>query len=142
MQTTSKITYARYAVYAQQEVTMLDKKSEILLSELKRIVPNGYKVLTKSEIIDMLPVKMQGNSQSVDEQLTFLYNNGYIDIKYRDKDEVCLCLTLKTDSYLSTERNRVEKTRITDGQLWLLFGGMFLAAFLGALVATLIGKLL
>lgn len=121
---------------------MLDKKSEILLSELKRIVPNGYKVLTKSEITDMLPVKMQGNRQSVDEQLTFLYNNGYIDIKYRDKDEVCLCLTLKTDSYLSTERNRVEKTRITDGQLWLLFGGMFLAAFLGAFVATLIGKLL
>ena len=121
---------------------MLDKKSEILLSALKQVVPSGYKVLTKSEVIDMMPVKMQGNRQTLDEQLTFLYNNGYIDIKYRDKDEVCLCLTLKADSYFSTERNRVEKARITNSQLWILFGGMFLATFLGAFVATLIAKLL
>ena len=51
---------------------MLDKKSETLLSALKQVVPSGYKVLTKSEVIDMMPVKMQGNRQTLDEQLTFL----------------------------------------------------------------------
>lgn len=138
----SIFTSPKHHIHTQQEVIMLDKKSETLLSALKQVVPSGYKVLTKSEVIDMMPVKMQGNRQTLDEQLTFLYNNGYIDIKYRDKDEVCLCLTLKADSYFSTERNRVEKARITNSQLWILFGGMFLAAFLGAFVATLIAKLL
>lgn len=121
---------------------MLDKKYENVLAALQRLAPVGYTVLTKSEITQQLPKRTDVGTRDISGILGYLKDNDYIDVKYQDKDEVCLCLTVKTETYFRTERKHVEKAQIANGQLWILLGCVFLAAFLGAFVATLIGNLL
>ena len=123
---------------------MLDKKYENVLATLQEIAPStgGYAVLTKAEIVDKLPKRTPVTTNDLPDIIAYLREQDYIDVKYQDKDDVCLCLTVKTETYFRTERKHVEKARITNGQLCLLLGGMFLAAFLGAFVATLLVSLI
>lgn len=121
---------------------MLDKKNETVLSMLRDKAPNGYHVLNKTELLDSLPKRSNIDERALSDIIAYLKTNGFVDVKYQDKDDVCLCVLTKTDNYFRTERNHVEKTKITNGQIWFLFGGMFLASFLGAFFAILLGKLL
>lgn len=121
---------------------MLDKKTDAVLELLTQRAGNSYKVLNKKQLLDELPAKYKIDSQSLLGIITFLKENEYVDVKYQDKDEICICTTVKAESYTEGEKNITQKAKITKGQLGLLLFGVFLAAFLGALVATVIGHLL
>ena len=121
---------------------MLDKKTDAVLELLTQKAGNSYKVLNKKQLLDELPAKYKIDSQSLLGIVTFLKENEYVDVKYQDKDEICICTTVKAESYAEGEKNITQKAKITKGQLGLLLFGVFLAAFLGALVATLISHLL
>ena len=121
---------------------MLDKKTDAVLELLTEKAGNSYKVLNKKQILDELPQKYKIDAQSLLGIITFLKENEYVDVKYQDKEEICICTTVKAESYAEGEKNITQKAKITKGQLGLLLFGVFLAAFLGALVATIIGKLL
>lgn len=118
---------------------MLDKRTDAVLKALHKKVPSGFAVLTKTEISSSLPPSLRP-SDGLERTLSFLQENDYIEMKYQDKDDVCLCLTVKADSYLSSEQ-RSEKADIAAKQLWILFIGMFLAAFLGSFLATLFANI-
>ena len=121
---------------------MLDKKSDAVLELLIAKAGQTYQVLNKTQLLQYLPKKLNIDLQSLLGIITFLKENEYIDVKYQDKEEICLCTTVKAESYNEGEKNIMQKAKITNGQAWLLFLGVFLAAFVGALVATLIGKLI
>ncbi|MCH5156483.1 MAG: hypothetical protein J1G02_01235 [Clostridiales bacterium] len=120
---------------------MLDKKTDAVLELLTEKVGNSYKVLNKNQLLDQLPKKLGIDMQGLLGIITFLKENEYVDVKYQDKEEICLSTTVKAESYVEGEKNITQKAKITNGQVGLLMLGVFAAAFLGALIATLIGKL-
>ncbi len=124
------------------EREMLDKKSAALLELLFDKTGNSYKVLNKSQLLSELPKKLNVDGQSLSAIVTFLKENEYVDVKYQDKEEICIATTVKAESYLEGEKDLQQKAKITNTQATLLFVGVFLSAFLGALVAILVGKLL
>lgn len=121
---------------------MLDKKTDAVLELLAKKAESGYKVLDKNQLVSELPAKLKIDLQGLLGIISFLKENEYIDVKYQDKDEICLCITVKAESYVEGEKDITQKAKITTGQVSVLFLGMFLASFLGALIATFIGKLL
>lgn len=120
---------------------MLDKKTDAVLTLLASKCGNTYKVLEKKQIVAELPKKLNLDAQGLLAIITFLKENEYVDVKYQDKDEICIACTVKAESYLEGEKDMTQKAKITNGQIGLLFLGVFLAAFIGSLIATLVGKL-
>lgn len=120
---------------------MLDKKTSAVLKLLRDKTENTYKVLDKSQLLAELPDKLRVDVQSLLAIITFLSENEYVSVKYQDKDEICVATTIKADSYLDGEKDLHQKAKLTNSQTTLLFVGVFIAAFLGALIAGLIGKL-
>ena len=120
---------------------MLDKKTDAVLELLTHKCGNTYKVLDKNQIVAELPKRLGIDVQGLLAIITFLKENEYVDVKYQDKDEICLACTVKAESYTEGEKDMTQKAKITNGQVWLLWLGVFAAAFIGSLVATIIGKL-
>ncbi len=120
---------------------MLDKKTETVLRLLMEKAGEGYKVLNKKQLVADLPQKLNLDEQGLLATINFLKENEYVDVKYQDKDEICLATTVKAASYGESKSNIVERASISAKQAALLIVGVFLAAFCGALVATLLGKL-
>ena len=120
---------------------MLDKKTDAVLQLLTQKCGNTYKVLDKNQIVAELPKRLGIDVQGLLAIITFLKENEYVDVKYQDKDEICLCSTVKAESYMEGEKDMTQKAKITNGQVFLLFFGVFLAAFIGSLLAAIIGKL-
>ena len=121
---------------------MLDKKTDAVLELLTQKAGNSYKVLNKTQLLDELPQKLGIDMQGLLNIITFLKENEYVDVKYQDKEEICVSTTVKAESYIDGEKDITQKAKITNGQVWLLMLGVFLAAFFGAFVAILIGKLI
>ena len=121
---------------------MLDRKTDAVLELLTQKAGNSYKVLNKTQLLEELPKKLDIDIQGLMGIITFLKENEYVDVKYQDKEEICISTTVKAESYVEGEKNITQKAKITNGQVGLLMLGVFLAAFLGTLIATLIGKLI
>ncbi len=121
---------------------MLDKRMTAVLQMLSEKVGYSYKVVKKQSLVDSLPKKHKTNAETFNSVLTYLKENDYVVVKYQDKDDICLTLTVKAESYLQGEQEVAVKSKIAFGQVWILFAGVFVAAFLGALAAVAIAKLL
>ena len=120
---------------------MLDKKTDAVLQLLIKKCGNTYKVLEKKQILSELPAKLNIDAQGLLAIVAFLKENEYVDVKYQDKDEICITTTVKAESYMEGEKDMTQKAKITNGQVGILWLGVFLAAFVGSLLAALIAKL-
>lgn len=120
---------------------MLDKKMEAVLQVLLNLAGNSYKVLNKQGILQSLPKRLKIDSNTLGAIFSFLTENDFIDVKYQDKDEICLCTTIKAESYVTGDKMQ-QRASLSTRQSVLLIAGMFVSSFLGAFVAILIGKLL
>lgn len=120
---------------------MLDKKMTTVLAMLAEQVGYSYKVVKKQQLLEALPKKYQMDADTFVSIVSFLKENDYLVVKYQDKDDICLTLTVKAETLLAGEKEMAVKSKITGGQVWFLFAGVFLASFLGSLIAALIGKL-
>lgn len=121
---------------------MLYKKTAAVLEMLSAEVGYSYKVVKKQRLLDAMPRKYRLDEDELVSIIGFLKDSDYLTVKYQDKDEICLVLTVKAESYLSGEQEQSMKTKMANGQAWLLVAATFVAAFLGALFAVLIGKLI
>ena len=120
---------------------MLDKKMEAVLQALLNLAGNSYKVLNKQGILQSLPRKLNIDSNTLGAIFSFLSENDFIDVKYQDKDEICLCTTIKAESYVTGDKMQQRASLSTKQNVWLT-AGVFISSFLGAFVAILIAKLL
>lgn len=120
---------------------MLDKKMTAVLSMLAEQVGYSYKVVKKQQLLEALPKKYQMDADTFVNIVAFLKENDYLVVKYQDKDDICLALTVKAETLLDGENEMAVKSKITGGQIWFIFIGAFLAAFLGAFAAVLVGNL-
>ncbi len=121
---------------------MLDKKTDTVLRLLMDKAKENYKVLNKKQLLAELPPKLHLDEQGMLATINFLKENEYVDVKYQDKDEICLATTVKASSYGENAGNVIQRANISAKQAVLLTVCVFLAAFCGALLAILIGKAL
>ena len=120
---------------------MLDKKTAAVLSMLSSEVGYSYKVVKKQQLLDAMPKKQSLTAEDLVAIIAFLKENDYLTVKYQDKEEICLALSVKAESYLAGEQEPTMKAKMTKGQSWFFVATTFIAAFLGALLAVFLGKL-
>ena len=120
---------------------MLDKKMLAVLTMLSQQVGYSYKVVKKAQLLANIPKKYAMDMDTLVAIIAFLREMGYAVVKYQDKDDICLTLTVKAETYLAGEKQPAVKSQITNKQVWILFLGVFFASLLGAFVAVLLGKL-
>lgn len=118
---------------------MPDKKTEAVLAMLARKVGYSYKVVEKSELVQSLPRKYSMSVEQLLSAVAFLRENDFVAVKYQDKDEICLSLTVKAETFFSQSKHAVrERCQISHAQIWLMFLGTLVASFLGTLLANLL----
>lgn len=120
---------------------MLDKKTTAVLTMLAQQVGYNYKVVKKQTLLSALPKKYSDDVQSLVAIIAFLKEKDFLSVKYQDKEEICLALSVKAETYLSQDVPSAESQIPTKQAVWLLLG-VFAFAFLGAFAAVLVGKLI
>ena len=113
---------------------MTDKKTLAVINMLSEQVGYSFKVVKIRHLLDSLPRKYAMDENALWTAISMLKEADYAVVKYRDKEEICLALTVKAENLL-----RARPAQKHD-RPWLL-AGVFVASFLGALLAVLLGKL-
>lgn len=120
---------------------MLDKKTDAVLQVLNEQAGNGYTVLQKQSLLDLLPPKMGFDMQVFCSIMSFLKEHGYIDVKYHDKETVCLCVTVKTQNHFGGLKETTG-TKLVGKQFGLLLVCVGMCAFVGAFLAMVLFQLI
>ncbi len=114
---------------------MLDKKTNAVLQVLGNFAGNGYSVLDKTQMLKAVPKKFKMDMETFCAIVMFLKENDYIDVKYQDKDSICLSMTIKAQNHFDGLKE-TEGTKMVGKQFGLLLGCTFLCAFVGAFLAV------
>ncbi|MBQ2804466.1 MAG: hypothetical protein IJF10_01165, partial [Clostridia bacterium] len=93
-------------------------------------------------ILESFPNRANVSADTLKLALMFLKEQGYVEIKYQDKQEICLCCTVKTESLLEGQTEATAKTTMSAKQFAVLCGATFLCAFLGSFLAHVVANLL
>lgn len=116
---------------------MIDKQNLKIIKQLQKLCADGsYKVFELDELIKSLGIK----KDALNNDLKYLKDNEYIDIKYADDNVVCLCILPKSRQVEEQENSKkyshfnIMKVMLISG----IFSGIM--AFFGAFVAMLIIK--
>ncbi len=120
---------------------MLDKKTDAVLQSVAKLAGSGYTVLEKQQILQSLPTKYHADMENLCSILSFLKENGYVDVKYQDKESICLAVTVKAQNQMEGLKDTAG-AKIVGNQFGLLLGLVCLASFVGAFLAVLLGKIL
>ncbi len=120
---------------------MLDKKTNAVLQLLNEQAGEGYTVLEKQSLVALLPKKLGLDIEGFCSILSFLKEQGYVDVKYQDKESVCLSVTTKTHNHLEGLKE-TGGAKLVGKQFSLLLVCVGLCAFVGAFVATFLYNLL
>ena len=116
---------------------MLDKQSLKIIKKLNKLCEGGnYKVFEYQQLTKDFGLK----TNTIKNDLDYLKENEYIDVKYSDESVVCLCLLSKGRQV--EEESNTHKYSLSSVMKMLLISGVFsgLMAFLGAFIAVLIIK--
>lgn len=116
---------------------MLDKKSVAVLKTLNKLsVGSAYKVITSEEILDSLSQKSQYDSDSIKQIIEFLEKQEYINIKFSEENTYCYSLLPK--AHILLEQNGTKQKQKSQVLPFLTYVYIFVAAFLGTMLALCI----
>lgn len=118
----------------------LDKKSTALLNIFADKASDGYKILLKTEITNALPPSCKMDDDELNAIVLFLKENEYVDVKYQDKEQICLCTTQKATAYQTGITQIKQNLSVTKRQYGVFFVLMLVASFVGTLVAAFVAK--
>lgn len=122
---------------------MLDNRSKVVLKNLVKECENGsYKILDTSELSDFLPNKMKVDTELLSQIIKHLEIGGYINVKYSDSNQYCLCPSPFGRQFIESEdyQDRNKKNLKSISVKLLVFVIIF--AFFGAFMGTLFYNLL
>ena len=116
---------------------MLDKQNYKIIKSLQKMCPDGsYKVFDIIDLTKSINVK----KEAFYNDLKYLKDNEFIDIKYTDETDVCLCILPKARQLEEDEKSK-KYSHFNIMKVMLLSGILSgIMAFLGAFVAMLIIK--
>ena len=112
---------------------MLTKNHEEILREIIKICPTGYKLVTCEDF----------NKITIDEELNFLAEKGFISIKYSLNGEYLICLLPNGKNYFDNAKSQLDfKNKILQKSAIFAFIGGCLGGFTSGIIAFLLGRLL
>lgn len=120
---------------------MLDKRTNAVLQLLNEQAGEGYNVLEKRTLLQHVPEKFALDMREFCSVISFLKEQKYIDVKYHDKDTICLSVTAKTRNYLQGWKDTTG-AKLGNNQFVSLLLCVGACAFVGAFVAMLLGQLI
>lgn len=115
----------------------MDKRKILLLKYLSKECGESYKVMDCANILKAIKL-YKNNFDGLKKDIEFLAHRNFVDLKYLDKDNVCLAI--KDNSRVLQENLKIEKG--FNKKLTLMFvvfslvSGVF--AFLGAMLAIIL----
>lgn len=118
-----------------QTDTMLDQRTAILLEAVNFLCERGYTVLEQEELLDYFPESLRPDTDSMRHMLDHLSSQAFIDVRYCDDAQICLCPLPKGRIYFE---EREEKRR---GEQ-LLFRRVLLVSVIASFAGGFIGALL
>ena len=116
---------------------MLDKQNTKIINKLDKLCEGGaYKVFDFSQLSKETGTKID----TLKNDLQFLKENEYIDIKYSDESVVCLSVLSKGRQV--KEQIKAPRYALSGIMKMMLMTGIFsgIMAFIGAFIAVLIIK--
>ena len=105
--------------------------NELLIFLRSQVNPQAYKIYSFSELLSALPEYLGVDNIAVKECLLMLNRDGYITVKYRDENEICLSVLDKV-----SERKEVTEEKTNLGKKG--FSGAFLGGVAGGIIGALI----
>lgn len=121
---------------------MLDKRTESVLSGINTLCAEGtYKILETEEILAVLPRKFKIDADGLKQMVKYLKDRDYIDVKYSDEQQYCLCTLPKGRLYFeSVGKEKREGGKRSKRLFWAAFlggiGGSVIGGVIGALIAA------
>ena len=71
---------------------MLDKRTALVLMSINKMCSNGsFQVIEVEDLIASMPKKYMADINLITQSINALERNGYIEVKYHDKNVFCLC---------------------------------------------------
>jgi len=115
---------------------MLDKRTTFVLSAINKMCEEGtYKILEADEILKFLPSKFKTEADGLKQMIKYLKERSYVEIKYSDDKEYCICPLPKGRLYFEQEKSEKKESKIK-------FKQFFWTAFIGALSGSIIGSII
>ena len=122
---------------------MLDKQTSKLLKILNSFCKDGnYKVIDKREILETLEPQFMTSKESLDAMVEHLSERRYLNVKYSDKDVLCLAILPK--GKLFDERTKeisLEKKKFNKNIMINIIVSS-VCSFLGAIIGVLVSKII
>lgn len=116
---------------------MLDKKSISVLKALNKLAINSaYKVVTSDEILMNLSQKSQFDADTINEIISYLEKQEYINIKFSEENTYCYSLLPKARIFLEQETGKVKPKKFNLPFLNYIF--ILIASFVGTMLALII----
>ena len=115
----------------------MDKRKLLLLKFLLNNCSDGYKVFDMPKIYSAVK-KYRGDYRTLEEDIMYLKQRKYIDLKYIDEQSICL--TIMDNSRILEENIKVERNLSKHMHVYMLMTMIFsgVLAFAGSLIATLL----
>lgn len=123
---------------------MLDERTAVLLNHINTLCADGtYQIVEQEELLSCFSAKIGMDEESLAKTVSYLQENGYLDVKYAQDGTYCLCPLPEGRMYV--ERARAAKSDVSRRRRDIVLMtaiGAFIGAFVGSLTAWLISTLL
>lgn len=123
---------------------MLDERTAALLNHINTLCADGtYQIVEQEELLSCFSAKIGMDEESLAKTVSYLQENGYLDVKYAQDGTYCLCPLPEGRMYV--ERARAAKSDVSRRRRDIVLMtaiGAFIGAFVGSLTAWLISTLL
>lgn len=112
---------------------MLKPNHERILKRIIEICPNGYKLVSCEDFDEM----------SIDDEMSYLAENGLINIKYSLNGEYLICLLPSGKNYFDNEQNQLDfRNEVLRKSAVYAFIGACLGGFVSGIISFLLGAVL
>lgn len=118
---------------------MLDEKARRLFAAIHNTSGGKYKIFEEEELLKIFDEHEGVNANAVKEMVLRLEAHRFLDVRYAEEGEYCLCSLNAGVRYLEelSEEKRAEARRRVTG-VSLVFFASLLGGFAGSLIACLI----
>jgi len=119
---------------------MLDKRTTRLLNVILQICgeDGAYKIIEISDLGKAMLPRHNNDEEVIMQMVKFLAAADMIDVKYSDESVICIAILPKGRIYEEEHAKVVNHKSLTRGMAALIIFGSFLAAIIGAVVASVI----
>lgn len=114
---------------------MLDSRTALLLRKINSLcADDNYKITDKEELLGVFPPALAPSAEGLDDMLSYLKENSYIDIRYADRLRGVYCLHPLPAGRFYAEKESEERAEAAEN-----FRKMMLAALIGSFTGALLG---